>query len=208
MNTALKYLLAQSSGFCFLNYGWLYLGVKIVHTLRKEVELGIEASNPSGMHLNRLSWEHKPTSQPLQLPSISAPAAGGLVNQVHMCGPSPLELMDSKHRTSKSIGCARPIRFSLLEIQSQGSDTELMGWCWALDLRGHRESGWKCRLGLHATRKSRLERNREKSHSEALGETQRWPQFREWSAAKFSGCSTKWKCGTPYSKATFGRGWH
>ena len=95
MNTALKYLLAQSSGFCFLNYGWLYLGVKIVHTLRKEVELGIEASNPSGMHLNRLSWEHKPTSQPLQLPSISAPAAGGLVNQVHMCGPRPLELMDS-----------------------------------------------------------------------------------------------------------------
>ena len=95
MNTALKYLLAQSSGFCFLNYGWFYLGVKIVHTLRKEVELGIEASNPSGMHLNHLSWEHKPTSQPLQLPSISAPAAGGLVSQVHMCGPSPLELMDS-----------------------------------------------------------------------------------------------------------------
>ena len=55
MNTALKYLLAQSSGFCFLNYGWFYLGVKIVHTLRKEVELGIEASNPSGMHLNHLS---------------------------------------------------------------------------------------------------------------------------------------------------------
>ena len=51
-NTALKYLLAQSSGFCFLNYGWLYLGVTTVHTLRKEVELGIEASNPPGMHLN------------------------------------------------------------------------------------------------------------------------------------------------------------
>lgn len=95
MSIALKYLLAQSSGFCFLDYGWLYLGVKTVHTLRKEVELGIEASNLSGMHLNCLSCKHKPTSQPLQLPSISAPAAGGLVNRVHMCGPSPLELMDT-----------------------------------------------------------------------------------------------------------------